>query len=566
MTFRLFESAAPRALAATVAAAVALAASAGLAHAGRFHVYSCRTPDGQSAPADGWSGSVAVGGAWDDYALNSCAEGGALVAALGDQTTHAANVDLASWVFRTPPNYRLVGASVWRSGALPGGMGTNSSYQVWIATPDLESPVDECVFVQGCVAKGNPDEAMSPSNRVTIPSADLGSAIYASAACSGGTGRECPAGTGDANNYAAAMYLFAADLTLEQAEGPHASGVSGELTSAAVVRGESDVAFDATDPGSGVYEALFSVDGQTVQRTALDSNGGRCRDVGQTVDGTAAFESVQPCVGSVSADVAFDSTKVSNGAHHLLVSVIDAAGNAAPVLDRTLTIDNPQAPGALGPPNGTNATTQPSMSVRWRATRKTRLLSGYGRAQTLTGRLTGSGGAPIAGARVDVRATPAYAGAKPVSMASVRTDASGRFNARVAGGASSRTLRFSYRAHLGDALPVVTRALTLSVRAGVALSVAPHTASVGTAIGFGGRLRGGPVPASGKQLVLEARSPGSQWIEFKVVRTDARGRFHASYRFRFAGPADYVFRVRSERESDFPFAAGTSNVVAVHER
>jgi hypothetical protein len=65
----------------------------GVAQAGMYHVYSCRTPDGGSAPVDGWSGSVGAGGAWDDYVLNTCAEGGALVAALGDATVHAAEVD-----------------------------------------------------------------------------------------------------------------------------------------------------------------------------------------------------------------------------------------------------------------------------------------------------------------------------------------------------------------------------------------------------------------------------------------------------------------------------------------
>ena len=66
--------------------------------------------------------------------------------------------------------------------------------------------------------------------------------------------------------------------------------------------------------------------------------------------------------------------------------------------------------------------------------------------------------------------------------------------------------------------------------------------------------------------MLEARSPGSPWIEFDVIRTDARGRYRASYRFKFAGPADYQFRVRCEPESDFPFAAGSSNVVGVREQ
>ncbi len=206
------------------------------------------------------------------------------------------------------------------------------------------------------------------------------------------------------------------------------------------------------------------------------------------------------------------------------------------------------------------------MSVRWSGTRKPLLLSGFGRAQSISGRLTAPGGTPIVGAAIEVSATPAYAGARTAAIGSVRSDASGSFHLRLPAGVCSRTLRFAYRAHIGDATPAVTRTLRLSVRAGVALGVSPHTTSVGRTIVFRGRLRGGPVPASGKQLVLEARSPGSPWIEFDVVRTDTRGRFRSSYRFKFAGPADYTFRVRSEPESDYPYAAGSSNVVAVHER
>ena len=112
----------------------------------------------------------------------------------------------------------------------------------------------------------------------------------------------------------------------------------------------------------------------------------------------------------------------------------------------------------------------------------------------------------------------------------------------------------------------MTRTLALAVRAAIAMSVSPRTTSVGREIFFRGRLLGGPVPFAGKQLVLEARSPGGAWIEFNVIRTGPRGRFRAAYRFRFPGPADYRFRALSEAESDYPFAAGASNVVGVHER
>ena len=151
-------------------------------------------------------------------------------------------------------------------------------------------------------------------------------------------------------------------------------------------------------------------------------------------------------------------------------------------------------------------------------------------------------------------------------MACPHTGTDGRFTVRVPGSASSRTIALTYRAHIGDALPVATRTLGLAVRAGVRLSVSPHTTSVGHTIRFTGALLGGPVPHGGKQLVLEARSPGGPWIEFDVVRTNRRGRYRDSYTFKFPGPVDYRFRALSEAEADYPYATGASNVVRVHER
>ncbi|HTU79946.1 MAG TPA: carboxypeptidase regulatory-like domain-containing protein [Solirubrobacteraceae bacterium] len=358
------------------------------------------------------------------------------------------------------------------------------------------------------------------------------------------------------------MYLYAADLTLEQSAGPTTSDVGGEVASAPVLSGTSDLTFDASDPGSGVYEAVFSVDGQVVQSTVLDEDGGRCRNVGQTTDGLPAFLYLQPCPASLSADVGFDTTRVGNGVHHLVVTVTDAAGNSTYVLDRNVTIENAAAPGG---PNGVNASPQATLSVAWKGMRSARLVSGYGRAETILGRLTDAGGAPISGARVDVLATPDYAGARTAAMAGVVTNGDGEFTLRLPAGLSSRTLRFEYSDELG-ARPVTTRTLTLDVRAGVSLRVSPRTVDAGGSIHFTGRLRGGPVPKGGKLLVLEARSPGGAWLEFDVIRSDAHGGFHASYRFKFPGPAAYQFRVLCEGEADYPFASGASNVVGVFER
>ncbi|HEY2282188.1 MAG TPA: hypothetical protein VGH60_01405 [Solirubrobacteraceae bacterium] len=376
-------------------------------------------------------------------------------------------------------------------------------------------------------------------------------------------GQECKKVAGDASGYAAAIYLYAADILLEQTTGPTATNVTGELATAPSVRGTSDVAFNATDPASGVYEAVFTIDNQVVQRTVVDENGGRCHDVGGTSDGRPAFEYVQPCKGSVSVDMPFDTTRVGDGAHHLVVSVIDAAGDSAPVLDRAITIANPPPVGA---PNGTNASTHATLAAAWVGSKKARLEGAFGRAHTIDGRLTAPGGAPIVGAAIDCTATAAYQGAKLVAMVCPRTGADGRFAVRTPATASSRTIRIAYRAHVGDALPVATRTLGLAVRAGVRLRVSPHTTSIGHTIHFTGALLGGPIPHGGKQLVLEARSPGGRWIEFDVVRCNRRGRYRDSYTFRFPGPVDYRFRAVSEGEADFPYATGSSNVVRVHER
>jgi hypothetical protein len=545
---------------ALLVAALASLAVAGNTQAGEYHVYSCRTPSGESAPADGWSGSKT--GTYT-YAENTCQQGGALIAALGDEPQRTANTDVATWAFGAPTGATIASATLWRAGDTASGAAINATYQFWFAGPTEPSIFDECPAVLGCTAEGNRAQPLATENRLTVPASHLGSHLYMKASCGGVAEYKCPVGKGDEHGYAAVVYLYAADILLEQSAGPTASNVGGELASAGTVAGTSDLTFSAKDEGAGVYDVIFNVDGQIVQSTVVNENGGKCRNVGQTRDGTAAFLYVQPCLGSVSAGVGFDTTKVGNGRHHLIVSVIDAAGNAAPVLDRNITVANPGVP---GPPNGTNASAQATLAASWKGTRKERLTSSYGRAQRVLGRLTGPGGVAIGGAVLDETATPEYAGAKPLAMASPRTGPDGRFEVRVARGESSRTLVFAYRAHTGDALPVATRTLRLGVRAGVSVRVAPRTASVGRSIFFKGLLKGGPPPAGGKQLVLEARSAGGEWIEFDVIRTKAHGRFRASYRFKFPGPASYQFRVLCKQEADFPFLEAASNVVRVRER
>lgn len=419
----------------------------------------------------------------------------------------------------------------------------------------------------------------------------------------------CPATEGSKIAYSAMIELFAADLVLSQPAGPTVSAVGGGLAEDSTVSGTSDVSFHAADPGSGVYEAVVLLDGRLLSRRVLDENGGRCRSVGETTDGLPAFLYTQPCPAALSADVPVDTTGIASGVHHLVVSVTDAAGNAAPVLDREITIVNPlppacatsasagaanagniagaggldvggldvggpstDGPGADGPGAGGSLSASGATSAgialttKWRGHRGAVLRSRYGRAHTIEGHLTGPGGAPLAGATVEACELPAYTGAASRVLGTASTGADGRWSLALPRDLPSGTLRAGYRSHPLDALPAATATLTLTVPAALRLRVAPHIARSAGAIRFGGQLLGAPIPPGGKQLVLEARAPGGRWIEFHVIRTGPHGRLHYRYRFRLPGPARYQFRAVSEPEADFPFAAGSSNVVGVFER
>jgi hypothetical protein len=414
---------------------------------------------------------------------------------------------------------------------------------------------------------------------------------------------KCPSGKGDANGYAAVVYLYAADLTLEQASQPRISEVEGELATASTLSGTDDLSFHAEDEGSGVYRAVFTVDGTEVASTVLSSNGGHCQNVAQTTDGLPAFLYLRPCPAALRADVPFDTTRLTDGTHHLVVSVTNAAGNSTVALDRNVTVQNHTkgvevptnpSPEGQGPQsteqhaqpiqtptqvtvntqvttvqprdNGTNATQQAALQVHWSTTARTSLAGSYGHAQQASGRLTTPASTPIGGAVVQVFDTPLYERAPTRPLGTARTEANGSFSFRLPASTPSARLTFAYSAELGAPAPSVTASLQLTVQASLSLRIAPRATSRGGRIVFSGKLRGTPLPPGGKQLVLEARTLSGQWRQFQVLSTAKGGGFRATYRFRLAGPIDYKFRVVSQHEADFPYGEGASNVVLVHER
>jgi hypothetical protein len=575
-----------------VAVLCALGVGAGGAQAGEYHVYGCRMPGGQAAPTDGWNGSAS--GAFV-YAEDKCPKSGALIVALGDGVEHE-STDLATWTLSVPPGEALAGATLWRAGDADGGLAKSGSYEFWLAGPNENEAFDECVYggSEPCKAgKGEPEEPLAPANRLSLSQAHLGPHLYVNAACFATLGL-CKKGEHDPSGYAAVVYLYAADLVLSQSSQPKVTNVEGELASAPILSGTADLALHAEDSGSGVYQAVFTVDGAEVGRTVLSENGGHCHDVGQTSDGLPAFLYLQPCPPSLNADLPFDTTALTDGTHHLVVAVTDAAGSSTVALDRKISVSNhaqaappqqqtasPQGSGTgakndpspqtnpapqLQGANGTNASAGATLHVRWSATAHASLAGAYGHAQTAVGQLAAPGGAAVAGAAIQVLATPSFQGAATRPLATARTAADGSFRVRLPAATPSSRITFAYSSHTGQAVPDVTATLELAVPARLILDVTPRLSHVGGTIAFSGKLLGTPLPPGGKQLVLEARTLGGPWRQFQVLSTAAHGRYRSSYRFRLAGPIVYEFRAVCAKEADFPYATGASNVVRVRER
>ncbi len=364
-----------------------------------------------------------------------------------------------------------------------------------------------------------------------------------------------------------AEFIFATKAT------PKGSGFTGSLTGE-TVSGPGTLNFTATDPGPGVYQVRVKVDGNQVWAETPNDNGGKCVPTGTTA-GVRVFDAFQPCPTETAVHAEIHTAILADGTHTVTVEVEDAAGDVSTVYSGTLITANhlvstilqpaPAPAPVRGPANGTPASENAVLTAHWQETSTASLKSTYGRSHVLTGKLTTTTGVPIADALIEVSQKPLSLGAMTSSLASTHTGTGGSFMIHVLGDASS-SIQLAYRSHLGDATPATTRTLTLQVPASVHLTVAPHVSSAHHRIIFTGMVHGAPIPPGGKQLVLEARSPGHEWLQFDTLATDARGRYRASYRFKFAGPIGYQFRVVCKREADFPFLAGSSNVVRVWER
>ncbi len=264
-----------------------------------------------------------------------------------------------------------------------------------------------------------------------------------------------------------------------------------------------------------------------------------------------------------------DDERLPNGVYDLRARVFDSAGNEASTdrdpsgvamvrkvplrIDTRLVAGQVKRQRVAKRSRGKKPRTRRVIVVRPRVR--------YGRTIPISGRLTTPGGNPIAQSGVEVFELSAAPGASWRRVAVIGTDRKGRFRFKAKRG-PSRVLRFRY-----PGTPFVRARSTevkISVQARSSIRASATRVVNGEEVVFRGRVRGGPLPSTGKLLQLQVYSRGG-WRTFATPRADAgNGRWKQRYRFTATrGTVRYRFRARVPREAGFPYDAGSSRTVAV---
>ena len=102
------------------------------------------------------------------------------------------------------------------------------------------------------------------------------------------------------------------------------SAASGDLLSAATLRGPASVTVAAKDGGGGVYRVVVTADGKDVGAAVVPDSSGRCVQVDPADPNS--FKWPQPCPLEVGTTVSLDTATLPEGTRSLGVVLEDAVG------------------------------------------------------------------------------------------------------------------------------------------------------------------------------------------------------------------------------------------------
>lgn len=182
----------------------------------------------------------------------------------------------------------------------------------------------------------------------------------------------------------------------------------------------------------------------------------------------------------------------------------------------------------------------------------------YGKKVLFAGHLVDSGGNPLGGAQVQVFAIPKEGAEQQV--ATLTTDAEGKFGYEVAA-AASQEVRFTYG---GDSTHLPAEGMaSLDVSGASSFKVNHDHLLNGQSVEFSGRVRGRPLPATGKLVELQVLL-SKKWQTFRTARSEPDGTWSITYHFkRTCGIQHFHFRLFLPEEAGYSLKAGTSRHATV---
>lgn len=534
--------------------------------AGQYHVYSCSNPvTGAPLPVDNWSSEGAP-------LENGCAAN-PITGGLKVEAFPQFSATRSTWIFIAPADTAIVAATLYRSAEVG-----NRALAYW-ASPENEynstDAFDSCAGSEGgyacklgdnAVASCEPRSCYNSSDTLVVPTSNLPSSrLSLSMRCR-------------AAGCAGSETLHSADIMLQQKFDPTAVATGGSLTTQTVLQGVENIDISASDPGSGVFQIIFVIDGKALPGQIINTNSGNCEPYETEPDGTNVFLNPSPCPQEVNnVNVPFNTAQVTDGPHQLTVLVSDAAGNTTTVLDRSVIFDNSgeyaikvhqeqieQQRRELLILGTCNAGCDNHASLRAADVKLT--IKAFARhyahsSLTLKGQLLDHTGSPMKDAVIDLTQQADYIGAQSVLLSTSTTNADGDWTFRVPKG-PSRVLTVGYRARSKDPAYATQLQYHETVQAGVTLA-APRRVRPGESFDFRGRLAGGYIPTGGVLVSLEIYY-GGEWREIALLRTKRHGTFAYGYTFASVMPATYSFRVFVPFSALYPFAPAAGPSAHVH--
>ncbi len=495
---------------------LALAGTAGTAHAGSYIVAQCAPGLFAEAPDAGYSTtsthfSHTIG-------CSTTAPGVQIGYFLPNGANGTAKARYGQWAWQAPPGTYITGGSSYSRLASDKGI---AGYLA--VTPD-----------------SGPSKATENQNddKLHLSAIPAGQWRYFEERL------ECVAPTapnGCLGQAGAHAYLKQLRLELTDVSAPTFT-LGGSMLSGAELRGPQTVSVQAADVGAGLQAVRVLVNGTAV---AGDDLSGQCNVIGE------GFTSrLSPCPHVFAKTYTLDTSQApfNLGPNTVEVCVADYTqiGPAnAPCESRTVTVDSlcPSSPIAGGA----------AVKAGFAESHKTSQVLRFGRSAVIQGRLLDSSGNGVAGAKVCVEAHDDLAEEGFGLLGTPSTDRTGAWTFRLPPGAS-RAVRVVYRAGASQ----IGSDLSLQVHAHPTLRLNRPVTRAHHKVIFTGKLPG--PHADGRVVVITGTVPGAH-RRFLVsrARTNATGRFRTRYVFsRVPVTTKFVFWAIVPKQNGYPYVPGIS--------